>query len=189
MAEVSIEKLANDIGTTVDRLVSQFSDAGISKKAGENVTEEEKRQLLDHLSKQHGGTGSEAPRKMTLKRKTTSTLNLGKSKEVKVEVRKKRTYVKRTDVEEQRLAEEEAKRKEEEARLQREAEQKAQEEAKQAAEEKARKAAEAKKVAEEERAKRAEQAAREAEARKQAESELTDEERAEQELARQEEER
>ncbi|MFC3093485.1 translation initiation factor IF-2 [Alteromonas sediminis] len=189
MAEVSIEKLAGDIGTTVDRLVSQFSDAGITKKVGDSVTEDEKRQLLDHLSKQHGGTGSEAPRKMTLKRKTTSTLSLGKSKEVKVEVRKKRTYVKRTDVEEQRLAEEEAQRKEEEARKQREEEQRAQEAAKRAAEEKARQAEEAKKVAEAERAKRAEQAAKEAEARKQAESELTDEERQEQEEARQEEER
>merc|ERR1712170_234087 len=92
--------------------------------------------LLDHLSKQHGSASE--PKRMTLQRKTTSTLSVGKSKEVKVEVRKKRTYVKRTDVEEQqRLAEEEAKRAEEE-RLQREAEEKAAAEAKKAAEEKAR---------------------------------------------------
>merc|ERR1712080_138986 len=137
MADVSIEKLASDIGTSVDRLVSQFSDAGIKKAAGDSVTEDEKRKLLDHLSKQHGGAGSGEPTRMTLKRKTTSTLSVGKSKEVKVEVRKKRTYVKRTDVEEQqRLAEEEAKRAEEE-RLQREAEEKAAAEAKKAAEEKA----------------------------------------------------
>ena len=99
MAEVSIEKLAADIGTSVDRLVKQFKDADIVKAANENVTEDEKRQLLDYLSKQHGGTGSEAPKRMTLQRKTTSTLNMGKSKAVTVEVRKKRTYVKRTDVE------------------------------------------------------------------------------------------
>ena len=86
MADVSIEKLASDIGTSVDRLVSQFSDAGIKKAAGENVTEDEKRKLLDHLSKQHGGTNGGEPKKMTLQRKTTSTLSLGKSKEVKVEV-------------------------------------------------------------------------------------------------------
>ena len=189
MAEVSIEKLASDIGTTVDRLVSQFGDAGISKKADDNVTEDEKRQLLDHLSKQHGGNGSEAPKRMTLKRKTTSTLSLGKSKEVKVEVRKKRTYVKRTDIEEQKAAEEEARRKEEEARLKREAEEKAQAEAKRQAEEKARQAEEAKKAAEAERAKRAEQAKKEAEERSQAEHAMTDEERAAQEEARQEEER
>ena len=148
MADVSIEKLASDIGTTVDRLVGQFKDAGITKNAGAQVTEEEKKKLLDHLSKQHGSASE--PQRMTLKRKTTSTISVGKSKEVKVEVRKKRTYVKRTDAEEQqRIAEEEAKLAEE-ARLKREAEEKAAAEAKQAAEEKARKAEESRKAAEEE---------------------------------------
>ncbi len=188
MADVSIEKLASDIGTTVDRLVGQFKDAGISKSAGEQVNEDEKQKLLDHLSKQHGSAAE--PTRMTLKRKTTSTLSVGKSKEVKVEVRKKRTYVKRSDIEEQqRQAEEEAKRLEEEARLKREAEEKAAAEAKKAAEEKARKAQEAKKAAEEERVRRAEQAKKEAEARKKDEPELTEAEKAEAEAARQEEER
>jgi len=54
MADVSIEKLASDIGTTVDRLVGQFKDAGITKNAGDQVNEDEKQKLLDHLSKQHG---------------------------------------------------------------------------------------------------------------------------------------
>lgn len=188
MADVSIEKLASDIGTTVDRLVGQFKDAGISKSAGEQVNEDEKQKLLDHLSKQHGSAAE--PTRMTLKRKTTSTLSVGKSKEVKVEVRKKRTYVKRSDIEEQqRQAEEEAKRLEEEARLKREAEEKAAAEAKKAAEEKARKAQEAKKAAEEERVRRAEQAKKKAEARKKDEPELTEAEKAEAEAARQEEER
>ena len=188
MADVSIEKLASDIGTTVDRLVGQFKDAGISKSAGDQVNEDEKQKLLDHLSKQHGSAAE--PTRMTLKRKTTSTLSVGKSKEVKVEVRKKRTYVKRSDVEEQqRQAEEEAKRLEEEARLKREAEEKAAAEAKKAAEEKARKAEEAKKAADEERARRAEQAKKEAETRKADEPELTEAEKAEAEAARQEEER
>jgi translation initiation factor IF-2 len=187
MADVSIEKLASDIGTTVDRLVGQFKDAGIIKSAGAQVNEEEKKKLLDHLSKQHGSASE--PQRMTLKRKTTSTINVGKSKEVKVEVRKKRTYVKRTDAEELQRQEEEAKRLEEEARLKREAEEKAQAEAKKAAEEKARKAEEAKKAADAERARRAEQAKKEAEARKKDEPNLTAEEKAAQEAARQEEER
>ena len=187
MADVSIEKLASDIGTTVDRLVGQFKDAGIVKNAGGQVNEEEKQKLLDHLSKQHGSASE--PQRMTLKRKTTSTISVGKSKEVKVEVRKKRTYVKRTDAEEQqRIAEEEAKLAEE-ARLKREAEEKAAAEAKQAAEEKARKAEESRKAAEEERARRAEQAKKEAEARKKDEPEMSAEEKAAQEAARLEEER
>lgn len=184
MAEVSIEKLATDIGTTVDRLVQQFKSAGIEKAVGANVTEDEKRQLLDFLSKQHGGTGSEAPKRMTLQRKTTSTLSVGKSKAVTVEVRKKRTYVKRSDVEEAKLAEEEAKRQAEEQQLKLEAEQKAAEQAKKAAEEKAQKAAEAKAKADAERAARAEKAKEAAEARAAEESALSPEEKAEQERSR-----
>ena len=186
MAEVSIEKLASDIGTTVDRLVSQFKDAGITKAENDSVTEDEKRQLLDHLSKQHGSATAGEPKKMTLKRKTTSTLNVGKSKAVKVEVRKKRTYVKRSDVEE-KAAQEEAARLEAEAQAKREAEAKAAEEAKLAAEEKARKAEQARKEAEIARAKR-EEAARQ-EAKSQQNDALTEEEKREQEQARQEAER
>ncbi|MFA3790087.1 translation initiation factor IF-2 [Aliiglaciecola sp. SL4] len=189
MAEVSIEKLATDIGTQVDRLVQQFADAGLTKKAGDMITEDEKRQLLDHLSKSHGGNGSEGPKRMTLQRKTTSTLSVGKSKAVKVEVRKKRTYVKRTDVEEARLAEEEAKRKAQEAQEKLEAEKKAAEEAKKAAEEKAAKAAEAKAKAEAEKAARIEQAKKEAAARQKEEVQLSPEEKAAQEEARAEAER
>ena len=51
MAEVQIEKLASDIGTTVDRLLQQFAGAGITKNSGDSVNEEEKRQLLDCLLK------------------------------------------------------------------------------------------------------------------------------------------
>jgi translation initiation factor IF-2 len=177
MAEVSIEKLATDIGTTVDRLVQQFKSAGIDKVAGADVTEDEKRTLLDFLSKQHGGAGSEAPKRMTLQRKTTSTLSVGKSKGVTVEVRKKRTYVKRSDVEEAKIAEDEVKRLAEEQQVKLEAEQQAAEKAKKAAEEKAQKAAEAKAKADAERAARAEKAK---EARAAEESALSPEEKAEQ---------
>ncbi|AEP29697.1 translation initiation factor IF-2 [Brumicola nitratireducens] len=189
MAEVSIEKLATDIGTTVDRLVQQFKDSGVTKAAGEVVTEEEKKKLLDHLSKSHGGTGMEAPKKMTLQRKTTSTINLGKSKAVKVEVRKKRTYVKRTDIEEQRLAEEEAAKVAAEAQAKFEAEKQAADAAKAAAEEKVAKAAEARKAQEIERAARAEKAKKEAEERKKNEPTMSPEEKKAQEETRSEAER
>jgi translation initiation factor IF-2 len=189
MAEVSIDKLATDIGTTVDRLVQQFKDSGVTKAAGDVVTEEEKKTLLDHLSKSHGGTGIEAPRKMTLQRKTTSTISLGKSKGVKVEVRKKRTYVKRTDTEEQRLVDEEAARLATEALAQLEVEKKAAETAKAAAEEKIAKAAEVRKTQEVERAARVEKAKKEAEERKKNEPTMSPEEKKAHEEARSEEER
>ena len=145
MAEVSVKQLATDIDTPVDRLLQQFVDAGISKsKADDLVSESEKQTLLAHLKKQHGGDEITAPARMTLQRKTKSTLSVqgtgGKNKEVQVEVRKTRTYVKRSALEdEQRQAEAEEK-----ARL--EAEEKARHEAENKArldaEEKARREAE-----------------------------------------------
>ncbi len=129
MAEVNVEKLAGDIGTTVDKLLQQFSQAGITKQAGESVTEAEKATLLDHLSKQHGGTGSDGPARMTLQRKSKSTLSVtgstGKAKSVQVEVRKTRTYVKKSAMEQEqeelRLAAEEKLRLEEQQKAAQEA--------------------------------------------------------------------
>ncbi|ATC94068.1 translation initiation factor IF-2 [Pseudoalteromonas tunicata] len=159
MADVSIEKLASDIGTTVDKLVQQFAEAGINKSASSQVSESEKTELLDHLNKQHGGVGTNEPARMTLQRKSKSTLSVGgagKGKSVQVEVRKKRTYVKKSSLEEEQQleqAKQEAERLAKEAELkhkQQEAERQAKEAAeRQAKEEAERKAAEAKRVAQE----------------------------------------
>jgi len=113
MADVSITKLADDIGTTVDRLVQQFSDAGINKASDSVVSETEKQTLLVHLSEQHGSDTASEPSRLTLQRKKKSTLSVagsgGKQKSVAVEVRQKRTYVKRSAAEEQaKEAEEQA---------------------------------------------------------------------------------
>ncbi|MCC5855911.1 MAG: translation initiation factor IF-2 [Idiomarina sp.] len=140
MAEVKIEKLASDIGTSVDRLLKQFSEAGITKKEGDSVTEDEKQQLLVHLNKQHGGDGASAPERMTLKRKSRSTLSVGagpgRAKAVQVEVRKKRTYVKRPSAEEEQRLEEERLSAEREAAEKAQAEAEARAKAKAEAEEK-----------------------------------------------------
>ncbi len=96
MADTTVEKLASEVGKSADRLVEQFSEAGIKKSKADTVSESEKQQLLDFLKKQHGGEST--PTKMTLQRKSVSTLSVGSgsdSKDVKVEVRKKRTFVKR----------------------------------------------------------------------------------------------
>ena len=102
MSEVTVKQLANDIGAPVDRLLKQITDAGLPlRDEGSVVTDEEKQTLLAFLKKSHGEENGE-PKKITLKRKTTSTLKMsagqGKSKTVNVEVRKKRTYVKRPEV-------------------------------------------------------------------------------------------
>lgn len=151
MTQVTVKALSDEIGTPVDRLLEQLADAGMAKSSSDQVSENEKQQLLAHLKKEHGDAGSDAePTRLTLQRKTRSTLSVnaggGKSKDVQIEVRKKRTYVKRSAVEDEatREAEEQAQREAEE-KAQREAEVTAQREA----EEKAKREAQAKREAEE----------------------------------------
>ncbi|OTA20865.1 GTP-binding protein LepA [Xenorhabdus beddingii] len=161
MTEVTVKLLAVEIQTSVERLIQQFADAGIQKTATDSVSQKEKEALLAHLNREQGGSGGQ-PGKLTLQRKTRSTLNVpgtgGKSKSVAIEVRKKRTYVNR-DAVEQTKAEEQAKRE-------------AEEQARREAEEKARLEAEAKKLAEEQAKREAEEIAkREAEESAQREAE------------------
>jgi len=106
MAEVTVKQLADVVGVSVERLLKQMQDAGIQGKSEvSDVTEVERQSLLSYLKRSHGQDGdSTEPKKITLKRKTTSQLKVsgasGKRKTVNIEVRKKRTYVKRTDLEE-----------------------------------------------------------------------------------------
>jgi translation initiation factor IF-2 len=98
MAEVTVKQLAAAVGSPVERLVAQMNEAGLPHKSGdEKVNDEQKVVLLTFLKKSHGEQESEAdgPKKITLKRKTTTTLNTGAGKKaVNIEVRKKRTIVK-----------------------------------------------------------------------------------------------
>ena len=120
MAEVTVKQLADEVGTPVERLLQQMQEAGLSQTGpAQAVSDDEKQALLAYLKNAHGDSGSE-PRKITLKRKTVSTLKVAGSKTVNVEVRKKRTYVKRepADLEAERQRELEQLRAAEEARQQ-----------------------------------------------------------------------
>ena len=124
MAEVTVAQLAEVVGIPVETLLQQMKDAGLAHaKAEQAVSDTEKEQLLAHLKRAHGGDSDAEPRKITLKRKSVSQLKVsgsqGRSKTVNVEVRKQRTYVKRSSVELEeaaRQAEEEAAREAEEQR-------------------------------------------------------------------------
>src|SRR5690606_21658486 len=97
MADVTVKQLAADVGAPVDRLLKQIQDAGLpQKKETDPVTDAEKQVLLAYLQRSHGETAE--PRKITLQRKTTTTVKVGGQRTVNVEVRKKPTYIKRTDV-------------------------------------------------------------------------------------------
>ena len=112
MAEVTVKQLADVVGVSVERLLNQMQDAGIKGKSDTSMVSESERQtLLTHLKKSHGEEGAAAePSRITLKRKTTSQLKVsgaaGKRKTVNVEVRKKRTYVKREELDETAKADE-----------------------------------------------------------------------------------
>lgn len=107
MADVTVKQLAQTIGVPVERLLGQLKDAGlVFTNPEQNVTEEQKRILLGHLKRSHGGTGDVTPQRITLKRKSvsqvrsTSTTSHSsphdgqRGKMINIEVRKKRTYVK-----------------------------------------------------------------------------------------------
>lgn len=100
MADVTVSELAKSVGASVDRLLTQMGQAGLPHNSAEDsVSDEEKQTLLAFLKMSHGESTA-APKKITLKRKTTTTLKTGSGnsrKTVNVEVRKKRTYVKRSE--------------------------------------------------------------------------------------------
>jgi len=115
MSEVTVNQLAGTVGIPVERLLTQLHEAGISAADGEaRLTEQEKVQLLGYLRRSHGraeGDAGTAPSRVTLKRKSVSELRqptvsgraggsvraatAPRAKTVSVEVRRKRTYVKR----------------------------------------------------------------------------------------------
>jgi translation initiation factor IF-2 len=99
MAEVTVNELAKTVGASVDRLLLQMKEAGLSHTSADAiVSDEEKQVLLGYLKSLHGDKSGE-PKKIVLRRKTMSTLKSGNKKTVNIEVRKKRTYVKRTEEE------------------------------------------------------------------------------------------
>lgn len=188
MSDVTVTQLAEVLGVEVPRLIEQLNDAGIKvSDASAAVTNEDKKKLLAYLRTSHGKLGSSedqsGPSKVTLKRKTVSELKVSSggagrvrtrgaapSRTVNVEVRKKRTYVKRGAVEEeqaldpereaaaQALAESQAQREEAERLAAEDADRRAKERAEKEAQEAAeRQAREAEKEGE-----RAEREAREA---------------------------
>ncbi|MHB8679149.1 MAG: translation initiation factor IF-2 [Rudaea sp.] len=108
MSDVTIKQLAVVLGMSVDKLLTQLDEAGMRfSDPDQVVSSTQKVKLLGFLRRTHGkgekaADEDSAPRQITLKRKTLSelTVNQGaaRGKTVNVEVRAKRTYVKRSTV-------------------------------------------------------------------------------------------
>ena len=135
MADVTVAQFAEVLKVPVEKLITQLAQAGIEVSGpNDRISDDAKLVLLTHLRRSHGqaeeaGAAAAAPRKITLQRKQQSEIKLaggaGRARTVNVEVRVKRTYVKRDVLEEQAKAQgedSESKRREAEeaARLERE---------------------------------------------------------------------
>jgi len=118
MSDVTIKQLAKVLGMPVDRLLGQLAEAGMKFSDPEQIiSSTEKVKLLGFLRRTHGKSEispSEAedssPRQITLKRRKVSELKVAtpggrgaaaSAKTVNVEVRAKRTYVKRSVIAEE----------------------------------------------------------------------------------------
>jgi translation initiation factor IF-2 len=114
MSDVTVAQFAEVLKVPVDRLLVQLESAGITVAGPQAlISDEAKLELLTHLRRSHGASeptsktaaGVAAPRKITLARKSQSELKQastqGRARTVNVEVRHKKTYIKRDVLEEQ----------------------------------------------------------------------------------------
>jgi len=116
MADVTVTQFAEVLKVPVEKLILQLDEAGIKVSGSDDmISEDAKLELLSHLRRAHGQDDTPAtaaaPRRITLKRKSQSELRLsgsqGRSRTVNVEVRRKRTYIKRDVLEKQAQEEQE----------------------------------------------------------------------------------
>ena len=103
MASTTVAQLAAELNRPAAALLEQLQSAGVSKAStDDSVTESDKARLLDHLRSSHGAAPGVERKKITLTRKSTSEIkqadSSGKARTIQVEVRKKRTFVKRDEV-------------------------------------------------------------------------------------------
>ena len=144
MTQVTVKELAQEVEAPVERLLQQMREAGLPHTdAGQLVSDSEKQALLTHLKSSHKAKVEE-PRKITLQRKTTSTLRVAGSKSISVEVRKKKVFVQRSPEE---IQAEQKRELEERRAVENAAREKSEAEARQRADEEARRQAAVEKAA------------------------------------------
>lgn len=101
MAVTTVAQFAAELNRPAAALLEQLQSAGVRKASTDDaLTDGDKERLLDYLRSAHG-TGSGERKKITLTKKSTTEIKQadasGKARTIQVEVRKKRTFVKRDD--------------------------------------------------------------------------------------------
>ena len=111
MAQTTIKHFAEQIGIPPDKLLQQLVAAGVEGKNSEDILSDEEKMTLLSFLRTHHGAGAGGAKKITLRQKSTSQVKqstrFGQARTVQVEVRKKRTFVKRTEIEEAPISVEE----------------------------------------------------------------------------------
>lgn len=102
MSSKTVAEFANELKKSTDTLLEQLKSAGVAKSAASDpLTEPDKQRLLSYLQASHG-TATGERKKITLVKKSTTEIKQadasGKARTIQVEVRKKRTFVRRDDV-------------------------------------------------------------------------------------------
>jgi translation initiation factor IF-2 len=102
MASTNVAQFATELKMPADLLLTQLRAAGVDKSsASDPLSKEDKDKLLNHLRRSHGAAPEGEKRKITLTRKETTEIKqadaTGKSRTIQVEVRKKRTFIKRDE--------------------------------------------------------------------------------------------
>jgi translation initiation factor IF-2 len=105
MSSTTVAEFANELKKSTDTLLEQLKSAGVAKaNASDVLTDVDKQRLLTHLQTVHGTVSAER-KKITLVKKQTTEIKqadaTGKARTIQVEVRKKRTFVRRDDPSEQ----------------------------------------------------------------------------------------
>jgi len=101
MSSTTVAEFAKELKKPTDTLIEQLKAAGVNTSSeSDSLTEKDKQKLLTHLQTSHG-TASTERKKISLVKKSTTEIKqadaTGKARTIQVEVRKKRTFVKRDD--------------------------------------------------------------------------------------------
>ncbi|MFN5255451.1 MAG: translation initiation factor IF-2 associated domain-containing protein, partial [Limnohabitans sp.] len=101
MSSTTVAEFANELKKSADVLLDQLRSAGVAKASDSDVlTDADKQKLLSYLQASHGTVTADR-KKITLVKKSTSEIKQadasGKARTIQVEVRKKRTLIKRDD--------------------------------------------------------------------------------------------
>ena len=101
MSITTVAEFATELKKSPDTLLEQLRSAGVAKMApSDALSEADKQKLLGFLQASHG-TAAPERKKITLVKKSTSEIkqadSTGKARTIQVEVRKKRTFVKRDE--------------------------------------------------------------------------------------------